>query len=113
MQVATPHRPIVADPPKEPRWTDWTMVGVTEVLPGLHRQPASGRGRGRGEALTPREREVALLLVSGATDKQIAAALTITEGTAGLHVHRVLTKLGLRSRVQVADRAFDVGLTTI
>jgi predicted ATPase/DNA-binding CsgD family transcriptional regulator len=66
---------------------------------------------GRGEALTRREREVALLLVQGATDKDIARTLTITEGTAGLHVHHVLAKLGLRSRAQVADRAASVGLT--
>jgi DNA-binding NarL/FixJ family response regulator len=60
--------------------------------------------------LTSREREVALLLVRGATDKEIAQALTITEGTAGLHVHHVLAKLGLRSRAQVADRAVAAGL---
>ena len=68
-----------------------------------HPQPGPHRGvrPGRGAALTPREREVALLLVEGATDRQIAQALTITEGTAGLHVHHVLAKLGLRSRAQV------------
>jgi non-specific serine/threonine protein kinase len=69
----------------------------------------SARG-GRGEALTPRERQVAFLLVRGASDKEIARALTITEGTAGLHVHHVLTKLGLRSRAQVADRVISAGL---
>jgi non-specific serine/threonine protein kinase len=83
---------------------------VAEVL--SHPQPLAPRGvrRGRGEALTPREREVALLLLEGASDRKIAQALTITEGTAGLHVHHVLAKLGLRSRAQVADRAMAAGL---
>ena len=72
---------------------------------------AGGESRtGRGEALTPREREVALLLIQAATDKQIARLLAITEGTAGLHVHHILSKLGLRSRAQVADHAVALGL---
>ena len=77
------------------------------VAAALKTAPAAGSrssNDGRGEALTPREWEVAQLLAQGATDKQIAQALTITEGTAGPHVHHVLTKLGLRSRAQVADR---------
>jgi non-specific serine/threonine protein kinase len=61
-------------------------------------------------SLTRREREVALLLAAGRTDREIAAELTITEGTAGLHVHHVLAKLGLRSRWQVAEWAARPGL---
>jgi non-specific serine/threonine protein kinase len=70
----------------------------------------SPRGLGRSEALTRREREVAKLVARRYTDRQIADALTITEGTAGLHVHHILEKLGLRSRVQVGDWALAQGL---
>ena len=56
------------------------------------------------KSLTPREHEVARLLAQGYTDRQIAAALTIAVSTAGVHVHHVLAKLGLRSRWQVTDR---------
>jgi DNA-binding CsgD family transcriptional regulator len=52
--------------------------------------------------LTRREREVALLIARGLTNRQIADALTIAEGTAGVHVDHVLGKLGFRSRAQVA-----------
>ena len=45
-------------------------------------------------------------------DRQIAAALTITIGTAGVHVHHLLAKLGLRSRWQAADWAVARGLHT-
>jgi predicted ATPase/DNA-binding CsgD family transcriptional regulator/transcriptional regulator with XRE-family HTH domain len=55
------------------------------------------------ERLTPRERQVADLLRQGCSDREIAARLSITTGTAGLHVHRLLRKLELHSRWQVAD----------
>jgi DNA-binding NarL/FixJ family response regulator len=62
------------------------------------------------DALTPREWQVARLAAGHCTDRQIAEALTITEGTAGLHVHHILQKLGLRSRAQIADWAQATGL---
>lgn len=52
--------------------------------------------------LTRREREIARLMARGDTDPQIAAALFITEGTVGWHVHNILQKLELQSRHQVA-----------
>jgi len=52
--------------------------------------------------LTPREREVASLVAQGLTNRQIAAELFISERTAGNHVAKILRKLGLRSRAQVA-----------
>jgi DNA-binding CsgD family transcriptional regulator len=55
-----------------------------------------------GDALTPREREVALLLAGGLTNRQIAGELTISERTVTTHVARILRKLGAASRSQVA-----------
>jgi DNA-binding NarL/FixJ family response regulator len=46
---------------------------------------------------------VARLLEAGYTDRQIATALGIAPGTATVHVHHVLRKLGLRSRWQVGE----------
>ena len=54
-------------------------------------------------ALTPREREIATLLARGYSNRQLAEALVISEQTAETHVKRVLSKLGLRSRHQVAE----------
>ncbi|HEX6607344.1 MAG TPA: helix-turn-helix transcriptional regulator, partial [Chloroflexia bacterium] len=75
-------------------------------------QPRGARRRPPGppDALTPREWQVARLAAGHCTDRQIAEALTITEGTAGLHVHHILQKLGLRSRAQIADWAQATGL---
>jgi DNA-binding CsgD family transcriptional regulator/tetratricopeptide (TPR) repeat protein len=60
--------------------------------------------------LTARERQVAVLLARGLTNRQIATALVIAEGTAGVHVDHILNKLGFRSRAQVAAWAAEHGL---
>ena len=61
--------------------------------------------------LTPRELEVAALVARGMTNRQIAEALVITEGTAANHVKHILARLVLDSRVQIAAWAIERGLT--
>jgi predicted ATPase/DNA-binding CsgD family transcriptional regulator/DNA-binding XRE family transcriptional regulator len=60
--------------------------------------------------LTPREMEVTALLARFATNREIATRLVISEGTAKRHVENILMKLGLRSRMQVADWASEHGV---
>ncbi len=83
-----------------------------------HRDGASGTSRAPGAdgadgvvaqeaeadpfGLTPRERQVLALIAEGATNRQIGAALFMAEKTASVHVSRILTKLGVRSRTQAA-----------
>ena len=62
--------------------------------------------------LTSREREVALLVARGLTNRQISIELGISERTAGNHVARILSKLGLRSRAQIATWAAEHQLST-
>ena len=52
--------------------------------------------------LSPREREVARLVGQGLTNRQIAAALYVSERTAQNHVQHILTKLGFANRSQIA-----------
>ena len=52
--------------------------------------------------LSPREREVAMLLARGLANKQIATQLSISVATVKDHVHHVLSKTGLSSRAAVA-----------
>ena len=61
-------------------------------------------------ALSPREREVLALLARGASNRQIASALFIAEGTVKNHVTRILDKLEVRDRTQAALRARELGL---
>jgi DNA-binding CsgD family transcriptional regulator len=56
----------------------------------------------RGNPLTPREREVAVLVGEGLTNRQIAGRLYLSERTAQNHVQHILTKLGLPNRGQIA-----------
>ena len=52
--------------------------------------------------LTPRERQVAALVASGRTNRQIGRTLGISEKTAEVHLHHVMSKLDVRSRAEVA-----------
>jgi DNA-binding NarL/FixJ family response regulator len=60
--------------------------------------------------LTPRERQVLALIAEGATNRQIGAALFMAEKTASVHVSRILSKLGVRSRTQAAAVAHRLHL---
>ena len=62
--------------------------------------------------LTPREREVVVLLARGFSNRRIAAELVIAESTAALHVKNVLAKLNFGSRAQIAAWAVGQGLVS-
>jgi non-specific serine/threonine protein kinase len=55
--------------------------------------------------LTRREQEVVVLVARGLTNRRIAQELFLSERTVDAHVRKILKKLGLRSRAQIAARA--------
>jgi DNA-binding NarL/FixJ family response regulator len=67
------------------------------------------RARARLDELTDREREVAIAIGQGKANAEIAAELFMSVATVKAHVSRVLDKLGLDNRVQVALLAHDAG----
>ena len=72
--------------------------------PTPKRAPASQSG------LTARELEVIRLVAAGRTNRQIAEALFISEGTSGAHVSNILGKLGVQGRTEAAAVAHRLGL---
>ena len=56
------------------------------------------------DPLTPREREVALLVPAPLSTRRVAEKLSISQNTPAPHVGRILKKLGLRSRSQIGAR---------
>jgi DNA-binding NarL/FixJ family response regulator len=71
---------------------------------------AYDRARAAIASLTPRERDVLLAVARGKTNAEIAAELFMSVATVKAHVSRILTKLALSNRTQIALLAHDAGL---
>jgi len=64
-------------------------------------------GRTREEGLTAAERRVAVLVAQGRTNREVAAALFLSERTVASHLTHVYTKLGVRSRTELVHQLAD------
>lgn len=62
------------------------------------------------DRLTPREREVLVLIACGLSNREIASWLTVSLETVKTHVKRIFTKLGVRDRAQAVVAAYEARL---
>ena len=92
----------LSPPPVEPE-------PPTPVQPSQQTAERVGPGSG-ASILTPREREVAVLIAQGASNPEIGAALVVSRRTVEAHVTAILGKLALTSRAQIAVWAVQHGL---
>ncbi|ROP28495.1 ATP-binding protein [Couchioplanes caeruleus] len=91
--------PLLAD------WRGWRVTQLAQVRAQLGMAPADAAPAVTGPtALTPREREVAVLISDGLTNTELARRLYISPKTAAVHVSNILRKLGVSSRTEVGDR---------
>ena len=94
------------------------VVGETLLAPAITRRlidrfvsrPAPGGQPQQLAALSPRELEVLELVAKGRSNGEIASALFVSEATVKTHVTRILSKLGVRDRVQAVIVAYECGL---
>lgn len=86
-----------------------TEQAIAYALADEGRTPAP-QPPSRSGSLTEREREVALLIAQGATNRAIAEALVLSERTVERHVANIFAKLDLGSRTQIAVFAVEAGL---
>lgn len=89
-----------------------TMISpvVTErLLRGLKQAPLPVSPDHGEEPLTPREIEILRLLTGGYSNREIASALQLSEGTVKNHVSNILGKLGVRDRTRAVLKAIEKG----
>ncbi|MDG4858703.1 response regulator transcription factor [Streptomyces sp. T-3] len=99
-------RVAAGDPVLSPTVTRQLMSHAAGAEPDT-RQVAA---RTTMDALNPRERDVAVAVGRGLANAEIASELYMSVATVKAHVSRILTKLDLNNRVQIALLAHDAGL---
>jgi DNA-binding NarL/FixJ family response regulator len=94
-------------------------AGETLLAPAITRRliedfcdgPAPGtRAGSAADGLSEREHEVVRLVAAGLSNAEIAARLYLSEATIKSHITRILARLGLRDRVQIAVFAYEYGI---
>ena len=93
----------------EPALSPGLAAKILEEFARMSRDGAGAPG-GLEDDLTDREREVLGLVAEGATNREIASRLYVSENTVGFHMKHILAKLHVKNRAQAAVFAIRAGL---
>ena len=85
-------------------------AATRRLLTDLARRPGARGPRDSLGELTPREREVMVLVAQGLSNAEISGRLFLSPATTKTHVSRILTKVGARDRAQLVALAYETGL---
>ena len=88
------------------------MRRASTTLPGLEQPRHTAKLRERLDSLTPREREVLALVISGRRNKQIAAQAKLSEMTVKVHRSQIMRKMQAKSLVDLVRMADALGVST-
>jgi DNA-binding NarL/FixJ family response regulator len=80
------------------------------LLKGLEKLNTGFSALDQPDPLTERETEILRLMAGGYSNKEIAKALNVAEGTVKNHVSNILSKMGVRDRTRAVLKAFEGGL---
>lgn len=86
--------------------TGLALIAISDLADGREAAPASLRDKG----LSPREIQILTCLVTGGSNKAIAARIGITEATVKVHIKGLLRKIDVRNRTQAAIWALNNGV---
>lgn len=85
-------------------------VATERLLHGLQATPLPPDNGFESEALTAREVEIIRLMTGGYSNREIAGALYLSEGTVKNHVSNILSKLGVRDRTRAVLKSIEKGI---
>jgi DNA-binding NarL/FixJ family response regulator len=107
-------RARLGEPPFAEAWAAGAAMAADEAVDYALLGEARSRGPARPEStadpLTARERQVAELIARGLTSREIAAELIVSEKTVDAHADHIRSKLGVRSRAEIAAWVARQGL---
>jgi DNA-binding NarL/FixJ family response regulator len=93
----------------EPALSPVLAAKILDEFARMAREP-EGKPAGPEGDLTEREREVLRLVAEGATNREIASKLFISENTVSFHMKNILSKLHVKNRAHAAAFAIRAGL---
>jgi FixJ family two-component response regulator len=103
---------FLTKPLHEQQLLDAVQTGIEHDRARRQQAKAVGELQQRFESLTPREREIFALVVSGRRNKQIAAQCELSEMTVKVHRSQIVRKMGASSLVDLVRMADKLGVST-